>query len=232
MTRVLNSNCRISQWRNSARSREGVEGAFSNQALNTLFNYGCRGTRYALDLTQSGYKQFELSGDVRSEVACASAETVSACSDIFITDPPYGDAVKYEEILDFFIAWLRRNPPPEFSDWVWDSRRALAIQGEDENFRRGMVNAYGRMTACMPDDGVQIIMFIFGSLPDTIEDEWIEDIEHLEEMMDQYMHLREQARDAFEIRYEQKVDPDSERWELCSRVLARRDIVERLSEPW
>jgi len=27
-------------------------------------------------------------------------------------------------------------------------------------------------------------------------------------------------------------DPDKNRWELCSRVLARRDIVERLSQPW
>jgi len=23
----------------------------------------------------------------------------------FVTDPPYGDAVKYEEILEFFIGW-------------------------------------------------------------------------------------------------------------------------------
>ena len=73
---------------------------------------------------------------------------------------------------------------------------------------------------------------IFGSLPDTIDDEWIEDIEQLEEMMDRYMHLRTEARDAFEIRYEDQVDPDAERWELCSRVLARRDIVEKLAAPW
>ena len=73
---------------------------------------------------------------------------------------------------------------------------------------------------------------IFGSLPDTIDDDWIENVEHLEEMMDQYMHLREQAQDAFEIRYERLVDPDRDRWERCSRVLARRDIVERLSMPW
>ena len=73
---------------------------------------------------------------------------------------------------------------------------------------------------------------IFGSLPDTIDDEWIEDVERLEEMMDRYMHLRTEARDAFEIRYEDQVDPDAERWELCARVLARRDIVERLSAPW
>lgn len=73
---------------------------------------------------------------------------------------------------------------------------------------------------------------IFGSLPDTIDDEWIENIEKLDEMMDRYMHLRKEARDAFEIRYEQKVDPDRDRWELCTRVLARRDIFDRLSSPW
>jgi superfamily II DNA or RNA helicase len=73
---------------------------------------------------------------------------------------------------------------------------------------------------------------IFGSLPDTIDDEWIENIEELEEMMDQYMHLRQNARDAFEIRYERQVDPDEDRWELCSRVLARRDVIDRLSTPW
>jgi putative DNA methylase len=67
--------------------------------------------------------------------------------------------VKYEEILEFFIAWLRKNPPPEFADWVWDSRRALAIKGEDEHFRRGMVAAYKRMTECMPENGIQVIMF-------------------------------------------------------------------------
>ena len=67
--------------------------------------------------------------------------------------------MKYEEILDFFIAWLRKNPPPEFADWVWDSRRSLAIKGEDEDFRRGMVAAYKRMTECMPDNGIQVIMF-------------------------------------------------------------------------
>ena len=73
---------------------------------------------------------------------------------------------------------------------------------------------------------------IFGSLPDTIDDDWIENVERLEEMMDRYMHLRQKARDAFEIRYERQIDPARDRWELCSRVLARRDIVEKLSTPW
>ena len=32
-------------------------------------------------------------------------------------------------------------------------------KGEDEDFRRGMVAAYKRMTECMPDNGIQVIMF-------------------------------------------------------------------------
>jgi superfamily II DNA or RNA helicase len=73
---------------------------------------------------------------------------------------------------------------------------------------------------------------IFGGLPDTIEDDWIESVEKLDEMMNEYIHLRKQARDVFEIRYQGNIDPDANRWELCSRVLARRDVVDRLSVPW
>jgi putative DNA methylase len=50
--------------------------------------------------------------------------------------------VNYHEITEFFIAWLRKNPPKPFDDWVWDSRRALAVKGSGEDFRRGMVAAY------------------------------------------------------------------------------------------
>ncbi len=73
---------------------------------------------------------------------------------------------------------------------------------------------------------------IFGGLPDTIEDDWIESVEKLEEMVDEYIHLRRQAHDAFEMRYQKTIDPDRDRWELCSRVLSRRDVVDRLSIPW
>jgi ERCC4-related helicase len=73
---------------------------------------------------------------------------------------------------------------------------------------------------------------IFGGLPETIEDDWIESVERLEEMMDQYVHLRQQARDIFEMRYQETIDADKNRWELCSRVLSRRDVIDRLSSPW
>ncbi len=102
---------------------------------------------------------FRSSLSIASNVGCHPADQLPAENDIYITDPPYGDAVRYEEILEFFIAWLRKNPPPEFAGWVWDSRRSLAIQGDDEAFRRNMVAAYRRMAELMPDNGIQVIMF-------------------------------------------------------------------------
>lgn len=73
---------------------------------------------------------------------------------------------------------------------------------------------------------------IFGGLPDTIEDDWIETEAILEMEMDEYIHLRKQAQDVFELRYQETIDPNQERWDLCSRVLSRRDVVDRLSLPW
>ncbi len=155
-TQMLNNNCRLSRWKNSS---DQTVGAFDNQALNTLFNYGCRGLKFSENFLSQVYKSFPIANSVKAAVRNLQADQVATENDIYITDPPYGDAVKYEEILDFFIAWLRKNPPPEFADWVWDSRRSLAIKGQGEDFRRGMVAAYKRMTECMPDNGIQVIMF-------------------------------------------------------------------------
>lgn len=40
--RVLNANSRLSRWDNASGGGECVQAVFDNQALNTLFNYGCR----------------------------------------------------------------------------------------------------------------------------------------------------------------------------------------------
>jgi putative DNA methylase len=161
LTQVLNSSARLTRWSlgDGPGRSGGVKQVFDNQALNTLFNYGTRGSRFAVDMVQGNLKSFPLDPRISLKINCHPADQVDVPCDIFITDPPYGDAVKYEEILEFFIAWLRKNPPVEFADWVWDSRRALAIKGEDEDFRRGMVSAYRRMADCMPDNGLQVIMF-------------------------------------------------------------------------
>jgi len=151
-------NSRLCRWNNSPSKGPGsTSNTFDNQALNTLYNYGTRGSSFFTD-SMSGFKHFEL-GAREIKILTHSAESVSGFHDIYITDPPYGDAVKYEEITEFFIAWLRKNTLPEFADWIWDSRRALAIKGEDEGFRQGMIKAYKAMANHMPDNGIQVLMF-------------------------------------------------------------------------
>ena len=46
-----------------------------------------------------------------------------------------------------------------FPHWYGDSKRALAVKGEDEIFRVSMVDCYKRLANRMPDNGLQIVMF-------------------------------------------------------------------------
>ncbi len=138
-------------------ARESIAQTFYNQALNPFMNYGCRSFEFA-----KAYLKPELSLErisSNSEIINLAASAVSQSSDIYITDPPYADAVNYHEISEFFIAWLRKSPPAPFDSWTWDSRRALAIKGNGEEFRNDMVEAYSRMAIHMPENGAQIVMF-------------------------------------------------------------------------
>jgi len=153
---MLNLQSKLCSWHNDGR-KGGLQNVFSNQALNTLLNFGSRGLKDLIHYLYRNPKGITIEG--KTSIESLPANQINENSDLFITDPPYGDAVKYEEITEFFIAWLRKNPPKEFADWTWDSRRALAIKGEDEGFRQGMVASYRRMAELMPDNGLQIIMF-------------------------------------------------------------------------
>jgi putative DNA methylase len=139
-------------------ARESISHLFSNQAFNTFLNYGIRGTKGLLEHTTLDFGPLQnLLTDEVIKVGAASQYASEA--DLFVTDPPYADAINYHEITEFFIAWLRKSPPPPFDQWIWDSRRDLAIKGKDEHFRRDMVAAYAAMTKRMPDNGLQVVMF-------------------------------------------------------------------------
>lgn len=158
LTRLLNQNSRLSRWDGNSGGGGCVQAVFDNQALNTLYNYGCRGFEQIKNLLNKEGHQSEISS-IKYVVESHPAQEIEVENDIYITDPPYGDAVKYEEITEFFIAWLRKNPPKAFANWTWDSRRSLAVKGEDDNFRHSMIATYGRLASKMPDNGIQILMF-------------------------------------------------------------------------
>jgi superfamily II DNA or RNA helicase len=73
---------------------------------------------------------------------------------------------------------------------------------------------------------------LFGSLPDTIEDDWISEIEQLDARLAEFTDQRDRTLNAFDFRYGETVEPDGTPWENCANVLSRRDVVERLSRAW
>lgn len=129
---------------------------FYNQAFNTLFNYGVK-TTYTL------WSNFDI--DVKPEnvqntnVTIVSANYLKDNCDIWITDPPYADAVNYHELSEYFLAWDKPLIEKAFTDWYTDSKRALAIKGTGESFNKAMVAAYKNLAEHMPDNGMQIVMF-------------------------------------------------------------------------
>ncbi len=72
---------------------------------------------------------------------------------------------------------------------------------------------------------------LFGSLPDTIKDDWIEDIEQLGELMDQYIDAQKQET-GFDLRYNSTLQPETDFWRDCATVLSRRDFDSLMRKRW
>lgn len=149
-------NAKLSRW-HSHGANEKSEQVFSNQALNTLFNYGVR-TVYSLNSAFfSDWPSIKINQN--HKLLPLDARVISSNCDFWLTDPPYADAINYHELSEFFLAWYGKHVPHLFPGWYADSKRALAITGTDENFRRSMVDSYRNLAEHMPDNGVQIVMF-------------------------------------------------------------------------
>jgi superfamily II DNA or RNA helicase len=72
---------------------------------------------------------------------------------------------------------------------------------------------------------------LFGSLPDTIKDEWMEDIQTLGEKMDEYIDAKKQAT-GFDLKYTTTMAPTDKDWRDCADVLSRRDFAELMTSGW
>ncbi len=155
--RIANWDSRLCRWRPDPAG-EGVLDVFSNQALNTLFNYGNRATT-KLDsawLVNFGSQKIEVHESTTKD---SDARDLRETCDLWVTDPPYADAVNYHELGDFFLAWYDKQLSRAFPEWVPDARAELAVRGDGEDFRRSMVEIYKNLARHMPDNGLQMVQF-------------------------------------------------------------------------
>jgi adenine-specific DNA methylase len=149
-------NGKLSFWDSSA-ANEKVSHAFFNQALNPQNSYASRAWS-ALDTSwKLSFPSAEIHGEPYSEPG--DTRSIDRDCDFWITDPPYADAINYHELSEFFLSWYEKPLRRLFPEWYTDSKRALAITGEEEEFRRDMVASYRNLVERMPDDGAQIVMF-------------------------------------------------------------------------
>ena len=147
---------RLCRWDSSAANEKGAQ-AYFNQALNTLVTYATRAHGALKTSWPLSFPERNIGSD--SQVVPQDTRTTTHTADLWITDPPYADAVNYEELSELFLAWYEKRLPVLFPAWYADSKRALTVKGADENFRIAMVECYRRLAENMPDNGLQIVMF-------------------------------------------------------------------------
>ena len=156
--RLLDANAKLCRWGIFAGQGAGsTYKVFFNQALNTLYNHTARSWNSLRDVIQPDRQPHNLSG--MGCVELRDARDVQHACDFWITDPPYADAVNYEELSEFFLAWYKPHLQACFPDWYTDSKRDHAVKGDDAPFRVAMAECYIRLAEKMPDDGLQVLMF-------------------------------------------------------------------------
>ena len=156
--RIANWNSKLCQWlQPQGGGIGGGAGTFANQALNTLFNYSVRPILSIRSALPSIRPSAEIAN--KKEIQVIDARDLKYQCDIWVTDPPYADAVNYHELGDFFLAWYDKQLGRAFPDWTPDARSELAVRGDGDDFRRSMVEIYRNLTCNMPDNGLQMVMF-------------------------------------------------------------------------
>jgi putative DNA methylase len=137
--------------------RDTASQSFNNQALNTLFNFPVRtlSTIYSSWLFE--FKNYPFNN--KSNIITKDARQFSNKCDLWVTDPPYSDAVNYHELSEFFLAWDAKQLQKVFPHWYADTKRALAVKGTGKAFNESMVEIYSNLTKNMPDNGMQVVMF-------------------------------------------------------------------------
>jgi len=156
VSRCADWSSRLCRW-DSSPANEKVAQTFSNQALNTMYNFASRGLSA---LSRSWFIQFPESVTTeKSFVETIDARSVNCINDIWITDPPYADAVHYHELTEFPLSWIEKNISNVFSKWSSSTKATLAVKGSGNDFKHSMVDIYKNLVINMPENGLQMVQF-------------------------------------------------------------------------
>ncbi|WP_119720854.1 anti-phage-associated DUF1156 domain-containing protein [Methanococcus maripaludis] len=152
--RVADRMSKLAMWH---KSRDESETTFSNQALNTLYVYAARSlasinSPWSINLFSNSFNSI-------TQTELTNAKTIDYENDIWITDPPYADAINYHELTELFLSWDKKMLEKAFPSWYTDSKRALAVRGTGKTFNETMIDIYSNLAKNMPEDGMQVIMF-------------------------------------------------------------------------
>ena len=158
-SRLAQWNSRLCRWDSSATNEKGAE-TFSNQALNTLYNFSVR----PISKLNTTWFIFDRPKDVEqittpSNISTVDAREISQECDFWVTDPPYADAVSYHELSEYFLSWNSRILQKAFPEWKTNTRAALAVRGAGKSFKQSMVEIYSHLSTMMSVEGRQLIMF-------------------------------------------------------------------------
>jgi adenine-specific DNA methylase len=151
---VADYNAKLTRWNPDFDKSDHT---FYNQALNTVFNYPTRGLAacfpsFICSVNGHSFEHFE-------EIESADARTVKKICQLWITDPPYADAINYHELADYFLSWDKKFLEKYFQGWNTDSKKVLAVKGTGESFNQSMIEIYRNLANHMPDLGMQVVMF-------------------------------------------------------------------------
>ncbi len=153
--KCIDFNSSLCRW-DPSREDNGKQ-TFYNQAFNTLYTWICRPINSIVGNWYYNIEPTIIEGESKIEIN--DARNIDFRCFLWITDPPYADAVNYHELSEFFLAWDKKLLKRAFPEWYTDSKRVLAVQGRDQVFNKSMVDIYKNLAEHMPDDGMQIIMF-------------------------------------------------------------------------
>ena len=154
--KIADLGSKLCVWHTGAHV-ENSQNTFLNQALNTLYNYGTRALENLSTPWFYNLNSYKFSP--HTIIKTTDARNLTTINDLWITDPPYADAVNYHELSDFFLSWYENHIMHHFKEWYVDSKKALAVKGSGEDFKKSMIDIYSNLTKHMPDDGLQMVQF-------------------------------------------------------------------------